>query len=272
MATHNQRNDATANDTFNNAMTRAMALNVADWHTASLRPYGVQCFQNDALWWREPGGSGIYLGAIILDAQAPDDEILAGLEAVKALWGSVDFALYDCYATRDLAGIGFDLVLKNPWHVRPPSPPPAPKLPDGLTIELARSSQELAEFEWASWAGFEEPENPEEAFRGREPFSQHAAATLETPGMYYLNARLDGQVVAGVILHATGDMVGIYGISTLMPFRRRGYAAALIRAAVALRPELPASVFPEPLSVPIYTDIGFVTAGEIAVWERQKGS
>jgi hypothetical protein len=253
-------------------MARAMALNVADWHTVSLRPYGVRCFQNDSLWWREPGGSGIYLGAIILDAKSPDDEILAGLEAVKTLWGTGDFALYDCYATRDLAGIGFDLVIKNPWHLRPPSPIPAPKLPDGLTIEIVRSSQELAEFEWASWAGFEEPENPEEAFRGREAFSQHAEATLDDAGMYYLNARLEGQVVAGVILYATEDMLGIYGISTLKSFRRRGYAAALIRAAMALRPELPACVFPEPVSVPIYTDIGFVAAGEIAVWERRKES
>ena len=57
--------------------------------------------------------------------------------------------------------------------------------------------------------------------------------------MYYLNARLEGEVVAGVIIHTTEDMLGVYGISTLMRYRRRGYASALMRAALALRPDLP---------------------------------
>ncbi|MCC6456020.1 MAG: GNAT family N-acetyltransferase [Caldilineaceae bacterium] len=271
MSTHTLHNDAdSTNTTYDNTMARSMALNLADWHRASLQGFGVESFYTDALWWRQPGGSGIYLGAIVLDAQTPDETLFAELRTVQQAWELRSFGLYDCWATRDLAGVGFERAVKNPWYLREPNASPEPKLPDGLSIEIVTRPQQLADFEWASWAGFEEPDNPDEAFLGREPFSQHPLETLDDPGMYYLNARLDGQVVAGVIIHATEDMVGIYGISTLPKFRRRGYASALVRASLALRPELPVSVFPDPVSVPIYTDVGFVAAGEIAIWRRRE--
>jgi GNAT superfamily N-acetyltransferase len=85
--------------------------------------------------------------------------------------------------------------------------------------------------------------------------------------MNYLLLRQEEQVVASVIAHITEDMVGIFGISTLPQFRRRGYGTALVRAAVALRPDLPLTVFPDPPSVPMYTRSGFVRAQEIAVWK-----
>jgi GNAT superfamily N-acetyltransferase len=246
-----------------------MALNLADWHRSSIQSFGIQSFYTDSLWWRQPGGSGIYLGAILLDAETPDEKLFAELNRVQTAWTPQGFALYDCWARRDLAEAGFERVVKNPWYLRGPAAIPLSMLPEGLSIEIVANAQQLADFERATWEGFEEPDEPEVAFREREPFSQHPVATLDDAGMYYLNARLDGEVVAGVILHATGDMVGIYGISTLPRFRRRGYARALIRVAVDLRPDLPMSVFPDPVSLPIYTDIGFVAAGEIAIWESR---
>jgi GNAT superfamily N-acetyltransferase len=276
-----------------------MALNLADWQRSSIQHFGIQSFYTNSLWWRQPGGSGIYLGALIYDAQTPDDETFAELQAVEKHWGAEAFGVYDCWGTRDLTKIGFRRVVKNPWYLRPPGIAPALDLPEGLSIEIATTPQQLADFERASWEGFEEPDDPEEAFRGRQAFSQHPAGTLSSPPqvaadstymppqvaadstymppqvaaniiestrMYYLNARLDGEVVAGVIIHATQDMMGVYGISTLPRFRRRGYASALMRAAVALRPDLPMSVFPDPDSLPIYSVLGFERAGEIAIW------
>ena len=259
--------------TLSAQLTRAMALNQDDWHTSSVQHFGVASYYTDTLWWRQPGGSGIYLGAAIHDAELPDAEVLADLAVVQAAWGGQGFAVYDFWGTRDLAAAGFRRMVKNPWYLRLPAPAPALDLPEGLTIEIARTLQQLADFERASWEGFEEPENPAEAFQGRAAFSQHPAETLADANMVYLNARLeiDGEnpVVAGVILHATADMVGVYGISTLIPFRRRGYASALMRAALALRPDLPMGVFPDPVSLPIYSVLGFEAAGEIAIWIRR---
>jgi GNAT superfamily N-acetyltransferase len=108
-----------------------------------------------------------------------------------------------------------------------------------------------------------------EAERPARRFARHAESTLEDSEMSYLNARLPGKVVASTIAHATEDMLGIYGISTLPAFRRRGYGTALVHAAVALRSDLPASVHPDPPSVPRYTPFGFEPAGEIAVWRTR---
>jgi GNAT superfamily N-acetyltransferase len=103
-----------------------------------------------------------------------------------------------------------------------------------------------------------------------QPFTVYAAATVTHPGLHYLFIRQAEQIVASVIAHVTADMVGIYGISTLPRFRRRGYGTALVRAAVALRPDLPVTVFPDPPSVPMYTRSGFVRAQEIAIWQTVK--
>lgn len=254
--------------TTQRTMSEAMALNLADWHRSSVQHFGLKSFYTDSIWWRTPGGSGIYLGAMICNNETPDAETFAELRQVEEVWGSESFGVYDCWGTRDLSQLGYTFGVKNPWYLRQPAAAPTLNLPEGLTIEIARTTQQLADFERASWEGFEEPEDAEEAFGGRQSFCWHPAGTLEDAGMYYLNARLDGEVVAGVIIHATEDMMGVYGISTLMRFRRRGYASALMRYAVSLRPELPMSVFPDPVSLPIYTPLGFEAAGEIAIWQR----
>ncbi len=258
-----QRSLAWPRMTVDDATTRAMALNCAAWTESSVRALGVAASQTRSLWWREPGGSPIYLAALIFDADAPDQRIFDELGQVHTAWGTSLISLYDCWATRDLGAVGYERRFETPWYVRPASPIAPPELPTGLSIELVSTSDHLADFERATCLGFETAQAELPA-----RFAQHAEATLEDPGMYYLNARLAGQVVASTIAYATDDMLGIYGISTLCQFRRRGYGTALVHAAVALRPDLPASVHPDPPSVPMYTCWGFVRAREIAAWRK----
>lgn len=248
----------------------AMARNLADWTDASVRCYSIQTVDAPGLWWRQPGGSPIYLAAVILDAQTPDEALWVELAKVQDAWrtAGVDAWVYDCAGTRDLNALGFELLWKNPWYLRPTGPLTPAALPAGLTVEIVANAAQLADFEQATWQGFGESDS---GFPGREPFSQHPLATLDVPGMVYLNARLDGQVVSSTIAHITGDMLGIYGLSTPPRFRRRGYARALVQASVALRPDLMASVYPDPPTVPIYTQIGFAPGGEIAVWRSPHG-
>ena len=238
-----------------------MALNCSAWTESSVRSLGVAASRTESLWWRQPGASAIYLAALIFDPHAPDSQILDELSNVRRAWGTSPVSLYDCWATRDLGSVGYERRFQTPWYARPPGPIAPAVLPTGLSIEIATTSEELAEFERASGLGFETAEADLPA-----RFAQHAEATLQDPGMHYLNAWLDGRVVASTIDYATEDMLGIYAMSTLSPFRRRGYGTALVHAALALRSDLPASVHPDPPSVPMYTCWGLRRAGEIAAW------
>jgi len=245
--------------------TKAMALNVAAWIDSSVVCLGVQTFRTASLWWRKPGGSPIYLSAIITDPQATDDVLHADLRSVQTEWGTKGISLWDCWAVRDLSGMGFKRQWMERWYLRNPSPLPRNfRLPPGLSIETVTNAKQLAEFEEASWEGFEMTEVARTVGR----FGQHAEGTLDDEGMHYLIARLDGRVVASTIAYATTDILGIYGISTVPEFRRRGYATALVRAAVSLRSDLLVSVQPDPESVRIYTDTGFVPAGRVAAWHK----
>ncbi len=237
--------------------TKAMALNLAAWTDVSVASLGFQTFRNEVVWWRKPGGSPIYLSAIVTDSKAADDVVHSHLRRVETEWGTEEVSLWDCWALRDLSRMGFKRQWVEPWYLRHPSPPCRNfRSPAGLSIETVTNRVELAEFEEASWDGFEMTEAAREVRR----FGQHAPGTLQDEGMHYLIARLNGRVVAGTIAYATTDMLGIYGISTLPQFRRRGYATALVRAAVSLRSDLPVSVQPSAESTRIYTDAGFVPA------------
>jgi len=248
-----------------NSWTKAMALNVAAWTDSSVVCLGVHTFRTESLWWRKPGGSPIYLSAIITDPQVADDVLQSDLRLVETVWGTEGISLWDCWAARDLSGMGFKRQWMERWYLRHPSPLPRNfTLPPGLSIEAVTNAKQLAEFEEASWEGFEMIE----AARTVGRFGQHAEGTLDDAGMQYLMARLDGRVVASTIAYATRNMVGIYGISTVPQFRRRGYATALVRAVISLRSDLPVSVQPDPESVRIYADTGFVPAGEVAAWHK----
>ena len=257
--------------TVDDMMTRAMALNLADWTDCSVRAFGISTARTKSLWWRKRGHAPIYLPAIIVDGQTADDELFSELRSVEEVWASTGFDLYECWGKRDLSQIGFEQRWKNPWYLRSPGGIAEVALPAGLSIEIVTTGDQLAEFERASWEGFEEPEEEAEvAFRDRQPLDWHARSTLDVAGMYYLVARLDGQVVAGVIAHVTQDMVGIYGLSTLSRFRRRGYATALVRASVALRSDLPSGgILPRSAySSHLHQYRGSGEPGEIAVWKK----
>jgi len=81
-----------------NSATKAMALNVAAWIDSSVVNLGVETFQTEGLWWRKPGGSPIYLSAIVTDAEVADDVLHADLRLVEAAWGSEELSVWDCWA------------------------------------------------------------------------------------------------------------------------------------------------------------------------------
>ena len=110
---HDQSNISvlTADDT----MTRAMALNLAVWHEISVKPYGIQTFWTESLWWRERGNAPIYLAAIVMDGQTPDNALFSDLQTVQEAWAATTIELYECWGRRDLSEIGFEQRWNTPW-------------------------------------------------------------------------------------------------------------------------------------------------------------
>ena len=91
-----------------------MSLNLVAWTEASIKPYGIPTRMTDTLWWRHPGGSGIYLPAAIMDGHCPDDVLFADLKQVAEIWQPRGFVLYDCWANRELSPFGFEKNRRNP--------------------------------------------------------------------------------------------------------------------------------------------------------------
>lgn len=140
--------------------TKTMALNLADWMCASLQPFGVETHYDGALWWRQPGGSGIYLGATSVGKYTTSGDFTNDLAKVVTAWGNEEFSLYDCWGTYDLREAGFVREVQNPWYLRPDGAlaEDGYQLPAGLRVERVTTAEGLDQFERASWVGFEENE------------------------------------------------------------------------------------------------------------------
>lgn len=246
------------------ALATAMARNVAAWTDSSVTHLGIQTSWTDNLWSRQPGGSPVYLSAILINPHSTPNALQADLHRVQVAWRTKAIFLWDCWGTRDLRPLGYQRIWVEPWYLRPPSPPPRSSGVATPVVEEVTDAAQLGEFEAASWEGFE----MSAAARRVGQYGQHARGTLQDDGMHYLMVRVDGRVVASSIVYITEDMLGIYGLSTIPGYRRRGYATSLVRASAALREDLPASVQPDPATVGMYAPLGFAPAGHIASWKR----
>jgi hypothetical protein len=101
---------------------------------------------------------------------------------------------------------------------------PAPS-PAGLVIEEARTADQLVAFRDATFRGFGYPETAARFFLGER--------LLALPNVRLYAGRSGDAVVATSMLITTGDVAGIYWVSTLEEQRGRGYGAALTWAAAA---------------------------------------
>ncbi|TMK72377.1 MAG: GNAT family N-acetyltransferase [Actinobacteria bacterium] len=189
----------------------------------------------------------IYLGGITLSPRATAEHMRASPRAVYDSWNRID-----------LAPFGFRRARLEIWYFRPPLAMPAASDPDELTIERV-DPRDLVEFETVSVRGFggEDVTVPAGSIHPPNP----------DPRLTCWLGRVDGQAVCAAISYETDRAVGIFGVTTVVPARGRGYATALMRRAILVESGKPAVLNTDnDVAMRVYERLGFQRIGECPLW------
>jgi hypothetical protein len=171
-------------------------------------------------------------------------------------------AVCDSWSALDLSPFGFERRDSEPWFFRAPRPVSEDRPPDELEVLRTATPADVEAFEAVSVRGFE----TEEATV--EPGSVHPATVLSDPRMVLWLARVDGAPVGAAMSYRTDEAVGVFGVTVIASARRRGYGAALTRAAMLPETQLPSILAPSPMAERLYDRLGYRRVGELRKWAR----
>ncbi len=224
---------------------------VAAWHTSWLTALGLGSRYTGDAWRALDAPPVIYFAAIAL---RPD----ALAEAVQGAPGAV----CDPWQKLDLEPYGLHVWRQEPWFLRPATPV-SDAVPSELEIVHVSAPPEVEEFEAVSVQGFGGEDDRIEAG------TYHPPSILEDDAMGLFLGRVDGKPVGASMGHRTEEAVGVFGVTTIASARRRGYGAALTRAAMLMDTGLPSVLAPSPEGESLYLQLGFRRAGELSIWVRE---
>lgn len=239
------------------------ARNIANWHEASLNALGVRC-ETEAGLWLQLGSDGppIYVSAITLNPSTDPASQVRQIERMDSLRAGRPHAIIDSWAKLDLSSLGYRRSAPQPWYIRDTGPMRERSRPDGLVVEEVRDEATLAEYESASWDGFESGD----VVRAVGTGGQHHPDTLNNPRMHYYVGKLDGRVVAGSIAYRSDNIIGVFGVFTLPAYRKRGFGQAVSRAATTAASEIPAHLEPSEQAAQMYRHMGYRQVGVHTSW------
>lgn len=244
----------------------ASARNEADWHDASVRALGVETFRTDGVWSREQMRPSIYESAIVLASVRTETGVVQDIERLVERDPDATISVRDSFNELDLTGLGFrrPTWIGELW-IKDAATNPAGREVTDLEIELVEDEATLREFGFATYEGFESSD----AVREAGPLGMHHPSTLKNPRIRYFVGRVGGRVVTSSIAYVGDDLVGVYGVSTLPEYRRRGYGEAITRAATKPATELDVALSPDEMARGMYRQLGFRKISEYTAWVRE---
>jgi GNAT superfamily N-acetyltransferase len=201
--------------------------------------------------------------AIISPSREPDPDEIASLAAAEPWdcpWSIQVRGAPGRLMTEVAARHGLTEVTRQPLMVRRRElGMPAAPIIDSLRVR-AISDDELGTYVAAVADGFEAPR------QALEVFTNPAVARIDGVTFYF--AELDGIPVGTAMTAVSGDITGIYQISTLPQYRRRGYGLAvtteMVRAGFAAGAAT-AYLYASDMGEPIYISAGFRTEEYLTV-------
>jgi len=224
---------------------------VAAWHTSWLTALGLRSERDGGAWRALDRPPHIYFGGITLAPQTPADAVVDVPGAVCDAWQALDLKLH-----------GFRVWRSEPWFHRPPGQLDV-AVPPELELVHVSTSAEVEEFEAVSVRGFGAENDT------IEPGTIHPPAILDDPAMEMFIGRVDGEPVAAAMGYPTEAAVGVFGVTTIACARRRGYGAAVTRAAMLTETGLPSVLAPSEEGESVYLRLGFEHVGELSIWVKE---
>ncbi len=149
-----------------------------------------------------------------------------------------------------------------PWFQRPAGEVKV-VVPPELEVVRVTTPAEVEEFEAVSVRGFD---NEEATI---EPGMFHPTTILADPAMKMFIGRVDGKPVAAAMGYETEVAVGVFGVTTVASARRRGYGAAVTRAAMLTETGLPSILAPSEMGENVYRRLGFEPVGALSIWTKR---
>lgn len=235
-------------------LVAAAAANLASWHDLHLRALGHRTEWRDGLWLAPDEVPGIFFSAIAVRPGAAA-EVVASTTS-RTSWT----AACDPWSDLALAGSGYEHLSDQPWMARAPGPVADQVSPEGLVIERVTGVSDLVLFEATAAQGFDAGVVT--------PHTWHGPAVLADPRLAMWLGLVDGRPASVAMGFQEAGVLGIYGVATVPPMRRRGYGRALTAHALAAASDVPAVLQPSSMAEPLYRRLGFRRFGAFRSWAR----
>ena len=220
----------------------------AAWHASWLTALGIRSRRTDGLWQALERPPLIYFAAITLKRQVQAHGLAAAPGSVCDAWQSFD-----------LRRFGRRIWRNEPWFYRAPGRLDV-AAPAELEVVPVSTPDEVREFEAVSVRGFGGEDD------AVEPGTYHPPEVLADDAMKMFIGRVGGRAVAAAMGYVTDGAVGVFGVTTIASARRRGYGAALTRAAMLTETGLPAVLAPSEEGEGVYRRLGFERVGGLSIW------
>jgi GNAT superfamily N-acetyltransferase len=218
-----------------------------EFHTMLYEALGIPVFERDGSWWVERPATVVLMdGGTVTDAA---QGAIPPLSRFRDSWGRLTLPL------------PWRSAPDQPWMIRPPGPIDVPPVP-GLIVRRADDAAAVLRFERSAVdIGGGLPGHVDGAIHPAGP-------TAANDRLHLFTGTIDDEVVATALAAVTNGGLSIGAISTRKEWRRRGIGAAMTAAAVAVNPELPATLTASVLGLPIYRRLGFRDIGPGIVWHH----
>ena len=227
------------------ATIESAARNNAELCHAVLAAHGITGTFTETCWYSRDALPDLYPNLVTLRPDF-DPRFLESLE-VAGVW-----AVKDSFATLDLTLHGFSPIIDATWLCRPAASVPA--LNGDVIWEQVQSPADFS-----AWAALWSVGNSDLT---RSPM---ISALLAQPTLRLLAGRHDGRIVAGCILNASADVVGLSNVFHV-PEAPEDWLATCLAFVARDHPNLPIVDYETEDDIPFMLAHGFQRLGPLRIW------